>query len=153
MREEDLAVLADFDRVWQRVQQEKGQTEEKPSVCWQELLQGMYDQWKWLGDMTKCSHGEVRDVLNTLCKQARRCFCELQTACFLDTGEVCVTAQTCNFASCTPYNLRKLYQNAEKLAGLLQNASMQQDCAFVLATSVIERQRVCLRRLICRALQ
>ena len=153
MLEEDLAVLAGFDHVWQRVQSGKQQTVTASDDCPRELMQGMYDQWKWLGELAKCSCGEVRDTLSCLCAQTHRCFRELQTACFLDTGDVFVTTQTCNFASCTPYNLRKLYQNAEKLAGLLQNASMKEDCAFQLAASVMERQRVCLRRLICRALQ
>ena len=153
MREEDLAVLAGFDAVWQRVLSGKGQTEQTGAVKWEPLLQGMYDQWKQLDGMARCSRGGERDALAHLSEQARSCFCELQTACFLDTGDVFVTAKTCNFASCTPYNLRKLYQNAEKLAELLQNASMQEDCAFVYAASVMERQCVCLRRLIRCALQ
>ena len=153
MREADLAVLAGFDAVWQRVQQGKSNAEENRQMQWGELLQGMYDQWKWLGDLAKCSSGEVRQMLLSLRAEARRCFCGLQTACFLDTGDIFVTAETCNFASCTPYNLRKLYQNAEKLAGLLQNASMQEDCAIIFAASAMERQKLCLRQLISRALQ
>ena len=122
MREEDLAVLAGFDAVWQRVLSGKGQTEQTGAVKWEPLLQGMYDQWKQLDGMARCSRGGERDALAHLSEQARSCFCELQTACFLDTGDVFVTAKTCNFASCTPYNLRKLYQDAVNLARLLQRA-------------------------------
>ena len=152
MREEDLAVLAEFDAVWQRVQHGK-QPERETAMDWGDLLRGMYDQWKWLGDLARCSCGEVKYTLSRLAAQAHRCFSDLQTACFLDTGDVFTACETCNFASCTPYNLRKLYQNAEKLAGLLQNASMHDDCALVSAASAMERQCVCLRGLIRRALQ
>lgn len=153
MREEDLAVLAGFDAVWQRVMLGKSCSEEGGQQQWSELLQGMYDQWQGLKCMAQCACGVGRHTLYCLCTEARRSFCALQTACFLDTGDIFVTAATCNFASYTPYNLRKLYQNAEKLAGLLQNASMKEDCAFAEAASAIQRQIVCLRRLIGCALQ
>ena len=153
MLEEDLAVLAGFDAVWQRVLLGKSDAEEGDGTQWSELLQGMYDQWQGLRCMAKCACGSARHMLFFLCAEARRSFCALQTACFLDTGDIFVTAETCNFASYTPYNLRKLYQNAEKLAGLLQNASMQEDCALAEAASAIQRQIVCLRRLIGCALQ
>ena len=153
MLEEDLAVLAGFDAVWQRVLLGKSDAEEDGQLPWAELLQGMYDQWQGLRCVAKCACGSARHTLFCLCAETRRSFCALQTACFLDTGDIFVTAETCNFASCTPYNLRKLYQNAEKLAGLLQNASMQGDCAIEEAASAIQRQIVCLRRLIGCALQ
>ena len=48
MLEEDLAVLAGFDAVWQRVLLGKSDAEEGNGQQWAELMQGMYDQWQGL---------------------------------------------------------------------------------------------------------
>jgi hypothetical protein len=152
MREEDLAVLAGFDAVWHRVLLGKSGAEEDGQPPWAELLQGMYDQWQGLRCMAKCACGSARFTLFGLCAEARRSFCALQTACFLDTGDIFVTAATCNFASCTPYNLRKLYQNAEKLAEDLQNARRQEGDIMAGAASAMERQTRQLELLIGRML-
>ena len=130
MLEEDLAVLAGFDAVWQRVLLGKSDAEQDNGQQWAELMQGMYDQWQGLRCVAQCACGSVRHRLFCLCAEARRSFCALQTACFLDTGDIFVTAETCNFASCTPYNLRKLYKSAAKLAERLQKA--EQDEGFPL---------------------
>ena len=57
-----------------------------------------------------------------LAAEAREAFGLVQTECFLETGDVFHGGLVCNFASYTPYNLRKLCKNAVNLAGLLQKA-------------------------------
>ena len=122
MTQEDLAVLAGFDAVWERVSGQPLEKVHEPSVSWTELLGELERYWQGCRKLTALAHGSHRCRLERLTAEARKALSMARMECFLDTGDVCCGELACNFASYTPYNLRKLYQNAVNLARLLQKA-------------------------------
>ena len=122
MTQEDLAVLAGFDAVWERVSGQVLEKVHEPSVSWTELLGELEGYWKGCRKLAALAHGSHRCRLERLTAEARKALCTARTECFLDTGDICHGELVCDFASYTPYNLRKLCKNAVKLAGLLQKA-------------------------------
>ena len=152
MEKEDLAVLAGFEAVWQRVQQAGGGDKAAARDPRESLLQRLYEQWRGLEALSCRCCGGMKGALCREAAVARYWFGRLQTACFLDGGDIWTPCKTCNFASCTPYNLRKLYQNAEKLAEDLQNARRGEGDIMAGAASAMERQTRQLELLIGRML-
>ena len=122
MTEEDLRVLQSFGAVWERVSGERIACEDEQSVTWQQLLQGVFDHWRDCAGLAKCAHGRQRRTLLCMAEAARAIYRELQTEYFLETGDVFISVNGENFASYTPYNLRKTWKNAVELAKLLQRA-------------------------------
>ena len=122
MTQEDLAVLAGFDAVWERVSGQHLEKVHEPSVLWTELLGELERYWQGCRRMSILARGRHRYRLERLTAEARKALCMARTECFLDTGDVFHGELVCDFASYTPYNLRKLCKNAVNLAGLLQKA-------------------------------
>ena len=122
MTQEDLDVLAGFGAVWERVSGERIDAPNASGVTWEELLQGIYDHWQGCASLGSRAVGVHRTRLLGLAGMARALFRRLQTEYYLETGDVFAAAVVCDFASYTPYNLRKLCKNAVKLAELLQKA-------------------------------
>lgn len=122
MTQEDLAVLAGFDAVWERVSGQQVEISHKPSVSWAELIGELERYWQGCRKLAALAQGSHRGRLMRLAAEARKALSMARTECFLDTGDVCCGGFVCDFASYTPYNLRKLYQDAVNLARLLQKA-------------------------------
>ena len=125
MTQEDLAVLAGFDAVWQRVSGQPLEKVHEPSVSWTELIGELERYWQGCRRMSILARGSHRYRLERLTAEARKALSMARTECFLDTGDVFHGEVVCNFASYTPYNLRKLCKNAVNLAGLLQKAAAE----------------------------
>ena len=125
MTQEDLAVLAGFDAVWERVSGQPLEKVHEPSVSWTELLGELERYWQGCRKLAALAHGSHRSRLMRLAAEARKALSMARTECFLDTGDVFHGELVCNFASYTPYNLRKLCKNAVNLAGLLQKAAKE----------------------------
>ncbi|MBR4078184.1 MAG: hypothetical protein IKK17_06230 [Oscillospiraceae bacterium] len=123
MTQEDLAVLGNFGTVWERVSGQRVETAHEPSVSWTELLGELERYWQGCRKLAALAQGSHRSRLMRLAAEARKALSMARTECFLDTGDVCCGELVCNFASYTPYNLRKLCKNAVNLAGLLQKAN------------------------------
>lgn len=122
MTQEDLAVLAGFEAVWERVSGQPLEKNREPSVSWAELLEELERYWQGCRKLAALAHGSHRCRLERLTAEARKALSMARTECFLETGDICHGKLVCDFASYTPYNLRKLCKNAVKLAGLLQKA-------------------------------
>ena len=122
MTQEDLAVLAGFDAVWERVSGQPLEKVHEPSVSWTELLGELERYWQGCRKLTALAHGSHRCRLERLTAEARKALSMARMECFLDTGDVCCGELACNFASYTPYNLRNSCKNAMKLAEHLQKA-------------------------------
>ena len=143
MTQEDLAVLENFGTVWERV---SGQHLERPredAVTWEMLLGALEAYWRGCGRLSVLARGSHRSRLIRLAAEAREAFGLVQTECFLETGDVFCGGLVCDFASYTPYNLRKLCKNAVKLAGLLQKAK-EEGCLPVgdAGKSITDHERV-----------
>ena len=123
MTQEDLAVLAGFGAVWERVSGQRVEISHEPSVSWAELLGELERYWQGCRKLAALAHGSHRSRLMRLAAEARKVLSMARTECFLDTGDVFHGGLVCDFASYTPYNLRKLCKNAVNLAGLLQKAA------------------------------
>ena len=120
MTQEDLAVLAGFGAVWERVSGERIDPLPAPSVTWEEVLEGLYAHWQGCSALAVWAVGTQRKQMRRMALEAKKLFHHGQTEYFLETGDIFLTSSNCHFASYTPYNLQKLCKNAEKLARLLQ---------------------------------
>lgn len=122
MTEADLMVLESFESVWARVQAGKAEVPPEGQASLEPVLQGLYDLWRGYTAVGAAASGRMRRCLQSLGTETRSMFRELQTGYFLEKGDIFIPSETTNFASCTPYNLRKLWKNAVNLAELLQKA-------------------------------
>ena len=153
MTQEDLAVLAGFGAVWERVSGQRLEAPPAPSVAWEDVLDGLYEYWKDCGSLAARAVGGCRMRLLCLAAEAKEAFRRLQTEYFLETGDVFVAAVVCNFASYTPYNLRKLCKNAVKLAGLLQKGSEEGCLPVADAGKCLARHEEIIKALLTECLQ
>lgn len=122
MTQEDLAVLAGFAAVWERVSGERIDGMTAAALTWEDVLQGLHDHWRGCASLAVWAKGTHRKRLLGLSAEARELFRVVQTEYFLKTGDIYLPALVCNFASYTPYNLRNSCKNAMKLAEHLQKA-------------------------------
>ncbi len=123
MTQEDLAVLAGFNRVWERVSGQRIDSAPAAFADWEDVLNGVYGHWRSCVSLSAWAVGMPRKRLIGLAGEARELFRNLQTEYFLETGDIFQPRMSENLASYTPYNLQKTYKNAVKLAERLQKAA------------------------------
>lgn len=153
MTEADLEVLSRFESVWERVLSGNAPEAAPRWEAWEPLLQGVYDHACCCRMLSRRTAGREKERLISLAREAKRVLGELQTVYFLETGDIFLTKENCNFASYTPYNLRKLWKNAINLAGDLQNAAEADGTPFGEAAETMKGQAEVLKGLIARSLQ
>lgn len=124
MTAEDLAVLSRFEAVWERVMTGKTSEPDGQGMELETILQELYALRRGYLSLGCAASGRERACLRALAEETKSLFDGLQTEYFLETGDIFLTMESCDFASYTPYNLRKLWKNAIKLAELLQNSSL-----------------------------
>ena len=150
MTEADLMGLEAFESVWARVQAGKAEVSPEGQSSLEPVLQGLYDLWRGYTAVGAAASGRMRRCLRSLGTETRSMFRELQTGYFLEKGDIFIPSETTNFASCTPYNLRKLWKNAINLAERLQNA---EDPVCGPFADTVRRQTDTLLKLIRNALK
>ena len=125
MTQADLEVLSGFADVWERVSGQRLGEVASEAVRWEAVLQGLLDHALGCGGLARYAAGAHRRKLLALAKEAEGIFRRLHTAYFLETGDIFLGETQAEFASYTPYNLRKLCKNAVKLAQCLQKAERE----------------------------
>lgn len=153
MTEADLEVLRNFEAVWERVMTGASAEPVPRWAAWEPLLQSVYEHWQNCQMMSRRTAGMEKYCLHRLAEETKEVFNHLQTDYFLETGDIFLTREMRNFASCTPYNLRKLWKNAIKLARDLQNAIDEDGTSFEKAAETIYRQADVLKDLIYQSLR
>ena len=153
MTQADLEVLSRFGAVWERVSGERIADSPVPSVAWEDVLGGLYGHWQGCKKLSRCAAGRHAGRLRCLAKEAARLFNMAQTAYFLETGDIAQVAANENFASYTPYNLRQLYQNAVKLAELLQKTREADGLSVEDARETVGKHGEVLRELLSECLK
>ena len=153
MTEEDLAVLANFAAVWQRVSGERVLLPAGGKLTWEEILQELQDYCHGCSQLAHFACGSHRKCLQRLATEAKGVFCRAQTEWFLQDGDLVYGVQEGIFASYTPYNLRKLYKSAAKLAERLQKAERDEGFPLDGAWAVIVRHGESLKELLQGCLQ
>ena len=120
MTDADLEVLSRFEVVWERVLSGKAAESASPYTSWEPVLQGLWELERGYEALSRRAAGREKQRLQCLAAETRAMFDGLHTAYFLETGDIFLTKDVCDFASYIPYNLRKLWKNAVNLAELLQ---------------------------------
>lgn len=153
----DFEVLSHFEEVWQRVQ--RGQTERKESreAALEALMDGLHFQWSGTRQLAKCTCGAEKRCMQELSERIKKQFYVLQLYYFLKTGDIYHSSVSPNFASYTPYNLRKLWQSTVENAETLKNCNLNDDLDLVAELremeEEIERQKMEIKELIGRLLR
>ena len=134
MTQADLDVLAGFAEVWERVSGERIPSPQSASVTLGEVLEGLYGHWQGCAALAVWAVGMHRKRLLGLVSEAEALFRRVQTECFLESGDIFQGELVMNFASYTPYNLRKVCKNAMELAERLQKG--QETCSVSVGNAV-----------------
>lgn len=148
MTEADLEVLSRFETVWARVMTGKRSERASQTTQWESLLQGVYAQWRGCRALGRRASGAEQRRMLALAREAGSLYHRLETEYFLKTGDIFITSDGPDFASYTPYNLRKLWNHATKLAESLQNASEEDKQLFSEAAALMNAQGDALKGLI-----
>lgn len=131
MEQTDLEVLSQFEAVWQRVQRSNQVSEENSMGDMQMLMDALYDRMCGCSQLAKFSCGTSKKRLMEMSQQLRRRYANLQLWCFLESGDIHFANETTKFASCTPYNLRKLWQSTVKNMEMIEKCSLNEDAKLV----------------------
>lgn len=109
MDQTDLEILRNFEQVWQRVQKEKTQQTENDDQALEALLDGLGSWWLSSRKLACLTCGTQKNCLMELSNRMKKQYDRLQLHYFLKKGDIYFCNSTWNFASYTPYNLRKLW--------------------------------------------
>lgn len=147
--------LSEFDVVWQRVTLGQSCTLKAPVTGQLEaVMESVCYARKGYCSLARHSCGWLQCSLLELAREAKILFGQLQTAYFLQTGELYHPPESEDFASCTLTNLRKLWKNAfeltQKLQSVYGNDGLPTSDPIYKAEQLAQRHRDCLRELICK---
>lgn len=148
----DFEVLSHFEEVWLRVQH--GQTERKDSreAALEALMDGLHFQWSGTRQLAKCTCGAEKRCMQELSERIKKQFYVLQLYYFLKTGDIYHSSVSPNFASYTPYNLRKLWQstveNEERIKKCNLNGNLHPVAEIEAVDAQFRRQKTELEALI-----
>ena len=157
MDREDIEILSRFETVWQRVQREQNVPTEADDGGIEAVLNGLHYRWHGARQLAMCTCGWEKNRLLRLSDQIKKQFQTLQLRYFLKEGDLFMASARPNFASYTPYNLRKLWQSTVENAESVRNCNLKGDAVFVAELLAIEEafqhQKEELELLIGRLLQ
>lgn len=158
MEQTDLEVLSRFEEVWQRVQQGKPAQQTQPEHGGVEMLMDrLHYQWCGFRQLAACTCGTEKHRLLGLAEGIKKQFLRLQLEYFLKKGDIYITGDSPNFASYTPYNLRKLWQSTVENVETMKKCNLNDDVCFVAESSEMEelfrQQKREIETLICMLLR
>lgn len=153
MNQTDLEVLSRFEEVWRRVQRSSAVSAEERDTGIKELMDSLCYQWNGCRQLAMCACGREKTCLLSLSEQIKKQYRLLQLHYFLKEGDVYFSDASPNFASYTPYNLRKLYKNAVNIAGLLQKAREEEWLPEAAAENMIAAHKNVLKGLLRECLR
>ena len=157
MNQTDLEILSHFEEIWSRVR--KGNESISPrSECDVETMMTLLWEYMWgclrLGQRI-C--GEPRRQLSEMHHQLKKRYARLQLRWFLRTGDIHFAGNEMNFASYTPYNLRKLWQTNVQNTEMAEKCKLHEDMEFAEEIQEMKeevlRQRAILEDLIGKCLR
>jgi len=123
----DLEILRNFEQVWQRVQKDKaGQTETNHQEL-EALMDGLADCWQSSRKLAYHTCGTQKIRLMRLSERIKKQYDCLQLHYFLKKGDIHFCKPMSDFASYTPYNLRKLWLSTVKNEELLKNCILHEN--------------------------
>ena len=153
----DLESLSHFAQVWERVTGASCPLPMSGAPLEERLMDRLYTMWQGYRCMGLGAVGGTRHTLLQLAEEARNCFRALQTERFLQGGEVYHPSKTCNFASCTMSNLRKMWEDACEMTEMLHSVAVDAGNPYAetckIAESVMHRHRDRLRCMISRCMK
>lgn len=124
MEQHDLEVLSRFEEVWRRVQQKEPEEKETADHVLEPLIDGLVYQWRGCRRLAACTCGTEKARLLALSDRIKKQIRTLQLQYFLKEGDVYFSEADPNFASYTPYNLRKLWQSTVKNAERIKTCNL-----------------------------
>lgn len=143
MEQRDLEVLSRFEEVWQRVQHGKEETTEPTYEDVKALMDGLHYQWKGCRQLAFCTCGREKARLLALSERIKKQFSALQLQYYLETGDIHCSGVSPNFASYTPYNLRKLWQSTVENEGRIKKCNLNGNLHLVAEMEAMDAQFSC----------
>ncbi|MBP3653852.1 MAG: hypothetical protein J6J04_00270 [Oscillospiraceae bacterium] len=121
MNQEDIAILANFEQIWQRVMGGTASAEQAtPTLESEEVMDCLHAMWCGYRSMARTAPAPLKRRLFELARRIKCCFRELQLEYFLETGDIYTPKLDEKIASCTTTNLRKIWRKASNLEKKLQ---------------------------------
>lgn len=152
MEQRELEVLSRFEEVWQRVQHGRKETTETTHEDIEAIMDGLHYQWKGCRQLASCTCGREKARLLSLSEEIRKQFLDFQLQYYLETGDIHCSDASPNFASYTPYNLRKLWQstveNEERIKKCNLNGNLHPVAEIEAVDAQFRRQKTELEALI-----
>ena len=158
MTQTELEALSHFEAVWQRVQKEKRQMSQSDEMFGlEEWMTQLYSYMCLCGRMAQVAYGEARKCLFRMYCQMKKRYAVLQLRWFLVTGDIHFASCETNFASYTPYNLRKLWQSNVKNMEMAEKCNLKDDLELAAEIQALKsellQQKAGLEQLIGKCLQ
>ena len=158
MTQTELEALSHFEAVWQRVQKEKQQMSQSDEMLvLEEWMTQLYSYMCLCGQLAQVACGEARKRLFRMYCQVKKRYAGLQLRWFLVTGDIHFASCEMNFASYTPYNLRKLWQSNVKNMELAEKCNLKDDLELAAEIQALKsellQQKAGLEQLIAKCLQ
>lgn len=148
MESADLIGLMNFEAVWQRVQNEKADTKIESAKQLERLIELTYERMCGSKRLAQLTCGGERKRLMQLSECLKKRYVRWQLLCFLMTGEVHFASCDANFASYTPYNLRKLWQSTVENAELIEKCNFPENMNFLAELDRSREELACERKLL-----
>ena len=131
MNQTDLEVLSRFEEVWRRVQRSSAVSAEERDTGIKELMDSLCYQWNGCRQLAMCACGREKTCLLSLSEQIKKQYRLLQLHYFLKEGDAYFSDASPDFASYTPYNLRKLWQSTVENEEWLKKCNLKGEGLFV----------------------
>lgn len=143
MEQRDLEILSRFEEVWQRVQRNVPETHDTADHTFEGLMDGLHYCWSGCRQLAACTRGREKTCLLSLSRRIKEQFQVLQLWYYLGKGDIYCSDASPNFASYTPYNLRKLWQSTVENAEMMKKCNLNGNPDFVAELQVMDAEFQC----------